>query len=43
MSVKHRVEEIINVLKDKHFLTDKGEIAPWSSDLYKLVVEELNK
>jgi len=43
MSVKQRVNEIVEVLLKVNFLEQNGSILAWSLNLYKLASEELNK
>lgn len=43
MSVKQRIDEIIEILIKINFLNPNGPIPAWSSDLYKQASNELNK
>jgi len=43
MSVKQRVNEIIEILIEINFLNPNGSIPAWSSDRYKEASKELNK
>lgn len=43
MSVKQRIDEIIELLITINFLNPNGSVPAWSSDLYKLASKELNK
>lgn len=43
MSVKQRVNEIVETLLKINFLDQNGSIPAWSSNLCKLASEELNK
>jgi len=43
MSVKQRVNEIVEVLLKVNFLDQNGSIPAWLSNLYKLASDELNK
>lgn len=43
MAFKNRIDEILNVLSVRNVFNENGSIVPWSSTVWKDVVNELNR
>lgn len=42
MSIKHRQNEILNALSLVNIFNENGTILPWSSVIWKEIIEKLN-